>query len=349
MPELTTHRWLRALLTLAVVERRSRALPQTLRPARLSISGLAAYRQPVPAGLPRGVVPTDPTTERGIGAPVAADAVLIGKFGSRRHLRFRGFYADEGATVRVQGRHAVTGSQGIDRIVGAAPAVAAHSPGLMPRLLDHGSLPGGRTAYLVEETVHGREPRGRPEVLSVLGTVAERLHRVHSGVGVRHERLSALTSPHLADRWDRLAADGHVGPKDAREVRQLIARDALLEVSLGHGDLVSSNVLLTEGGLTLIDWEYAGPQPIAFDLAKLHINAGPAEPATARLDEALDGTVGRAADHYSLVEQLALAHVQLLSRYDARHARASAAGRVRELERQTQRRAQAVHQLLKLR
>ncbi|PYF99371.1 Phosphotransferase enzyme family protein [Georgenia satyanarayanai] len=346
----TTGRWRRALGALAVVERRSPVLPAAVRWRRLEASGPVAHGVPPHPALPGGVVPTDPGAPSvPVTAPVAADAVLIGKFDRGRQVRMRSFYAEEGLCARIQaGSRHPEREHGVSRSVRAAQLVAAHRPGLAPAMRDHGTLFSGRTAYLVEEVVEGRTPRTPTEIAAAMEVVAEELSVLQRAVGVTSKPLSAVVNPAFPERWRGVVTDGHVPPKLAARLDRLIARDELLEVSFTHGDLVSSNVLRVGDRVVLIDWEYAGTRPVAFDLAKMHVNAGPAGQALDRLDGALGGLVGHTSGHYSLAEQLALAHVVVLSRLEARMQRAREADRLEPLRRQTHKRVKAVRELLAL-
>ena len=346
----TTGRWRRALGVLAAVERRSPALPAALLWRRLEASGSVALSTPPHPGLPGGLVPAEPETATvPITAPVAADAVVIGKFDRGRQVRMRSFYADEGLCARIQaGSRHPEREHGVSRSVRAAQLVAAHRPGLAPVMRDHGTLFAGRTAYLVEEVVEGRSPRTPAEIAATMEVVAAELSVLQRAVGVTSRPLSAVVNPAFRERWRGVVADGHIPPTLAARVDRLIARDELLEVSFTHGDLVSSNVLRVDERVVLIDWEYAATRPVAFDLAKMHVNAGPAGAAVERLDTALGGRVGHASGHYSLAEQLTLAHVVVLSRLEARKERAREADRLEPLRRQTHKRIRAVRELLAL-
>jgi aminoglycoside phosphotransferase (APT) family kinase protein len=124
-----------------------------------------------------------------------------------------------------------------------------------------------------------------------------------------------------------------------------VKRDAYLAASLGHGDIVKSNVVVAGDRPVLIDWEHARKMPVARDLAKPLLEAP--DPLGA-LDivhrERLDLTVR--AESYGLVEQLALAHVEMLTWTDHRRARARSAGRLDAFDRQLDRRTTLLGTLL---
>ena len=345
----TTGRWRRALTALAVVERRSSALPSSTRWQELSATGPVAHPVPLNPELPRGLIPRPGDEAIRITAPVAADAVVIGKFDHGRQVRMRSFYAEQELSARIQAASRRPDAEhGVSRSVRAAQIVGRHRPELVPAMVDHGTVFAGRTAYLVERTVTGRVPRSTAEILALLPVVAAELAAVQRAEGVTAQRLSAVVPAAFLDRWRGVVEDGHVPAPLAEQIDRLIARDDLLDIGFTHGDLVSSNVLQTQDRVVLIDWEYAGVRPIAFDLAKMHVNAGPAGPAIERLEDALDGLVGHGTGHYSLLEQLALAHVVVLSRFEARMQRAQRARRIEPLERQTRKRVEALQELLAL-
>ncbi len=353
----TAGRWRRAMSALAVVEHRSTALPSVLRWRQFTVSGSAAYQpaaltaspSPTGTGLPAKIAPAEPPAATPLTAPVAADAVVIGKFDRGRQARMRAFYSAEGLCARVQAAAPrAEREHGVSRSVRAAQVVSPHRPGLIPLMVDHGTVLGGRTAYLVEKTVHGHNPTDPTQVAEAMAAVATELGVVQDAVGVTAAKLSAVVSPRFLERWGDLVDAKHVPRRLAAAVDKLIAKDDHLEVSFTHGDLVTSNVLRTDRGIVLIDWEYAGFAPIAFDLAKMHVNSGPAGPALEVLADALGERVGHRSGHYPLVEQLALAHVVVLSRLEARVRRAKAAQRMEPLRRQTHKRVAALGALMAL-
>lgn len=342
------------MAALAVVEHRSSALPAALRWRSFEVSGATAYqpaaRQPA-AGteLPTGIIPSDPPATTPVTAPVRADAVVIGKYDHGRQARMRGFYGEEQVSVRVQAGSREPGrSHGVSRSVRAAELVAAHCPGLAPALRDHGSVFGGRTAYLVEQIVDGAVPVGKDGVLAALTAVARDLGSVQRAVGLEPRRLSSVLPADFPEHWQAVVEDGLVPPDSAAAVDRLVARDDNLDVSFTHGDLVATNILRVPGGVILVDWEFAGFAPVAFDLAKLHINAGPPGPAVDLLDRTLKGAVGHRRGHYTLAEQLLLGHVEVISRLERRMSKARRTRRVPQLQRQTRRRVRALGELLAL-
>jgi hypothetical protein len=97
----------------------------------------------------------------------------------------------------------------------------------------------------------------------------------------------------------------------------------------------------------LVDWEFARAMPVAVDPSKPLLQArSPAdalEAVRAPLTATLEGH-----GTYTLEEQLALAHVQMLSWSARRREKAEAAGRSRQFERDTSRRIAAVAAFLEV-
>lgn len=339
---VTRQRWVRALLRVRAVERRAAGLRPPLRPRRFRYAGRAAWATPAGrAILPPRVGAERDDAERTLG-PVGAEAVLLGKFDVGHEVRLRAFYPDPGLTQRYQAGGA---RNGVDRSLTAWATVAPHDSALMPAVTDSGVLRRRRGAWLLEHAVAGR-PARPAELSGLLEPVAERLHRVQRAVGIDNRRLSTLVHHEFARRWQGFV-DGHlVEPRLAAAVHRLIGRDDELQVSFGHGDLVGSNILLVGGGFVLIDWEFAGERPIAFDLAKLHLTADDHAEAQAALERGLGRRSGTGPGHYTFAEQLALAHVQALTWHELRARKARAAGRSGALEAMNRRQLESVGQLL---
>lgn len=333
-------RWLRALRRVFSVERSSPVLPSTFRPRPLQCSDRAAWTSDHAMEL----IDPEATSAEGFRtwAPVRASAVLIGKFDVQREIRLRAFYPERQETSRFQ---AGGKNNGVHRTVAAHRIVREHDDGLMPRLLDHGG--NDKVAYLVEEFAHGRVAVF-DEIPDLAEPIARRLSAVHDGAGTSAQRLSEITHRDFSSRWSEVAQAAKIDPALSAAVTELIGRDALLDVSIGHGDLVASNIMVTNDGFRLIDWEYAGQMPIAFDLAKLTVAHRDHQRVHAAVHRGVGSRPGTRRDHYTFDEQIALAHAQMLSWNQARAARAKAAGRTSFLRSGMRRRVQALRYLLEV-
>ena len=110
----------------------------------------------------------------------------------------------------------------------------------------------------------------------------ELLARVHSVVpdrGIRHE----LQPPEelVVARVARIV-DEALGPGAAAVVERgadLLREEVMTRpspmLSLAQGDFLPKNLLIDDGAIVgVIDWEFAGPAPPAFDLARWEVSAG---------------------------------------------------------------------------
>ncbi|MGC0250357.1 phosphotransferase [Pseudactinotalea sp. Z1748] len=272
-----------------------------------------------------------------------ADVVQIGKFDVDRHVRLRAFYEPAGVSIRFQagGPH-----NGVERTLSAFRHVHRYAPGLMPQVFDDGRL---RTArYLVEESLFGTHPRSGRPLQGLAEEVGSGLRLLHDGYGTTDQQLSTVLGEKFPQRWrEAVAAHDLTGDLD-RLVRDLVGQDRLVEVSYGHGDLVGSNIMQLRERVVLIDWEYSGKTPIAFDVAKIHLHcADPAE-AAQLLRKGLHRPARAGASHYSFTEQIALAHVRYIAWSGTSKVRAESAGRVQQFRNLIRKRAGAVEQLLEM-
>lgn len=342
MPHIKPQRWTTALRRVAEIERQSSMLPKRFFPRTLAFAKRTAWA--TSAGL--DVLPKDQQPELPpigtIRGRVRADAVLIGKFDVDKEVRLRAFYSDQGFSVRYQ-----TGGQhnGIIRTVQAHDLVHPHAPDLMPQVFEHGTIQGGEGAYLVESTVSG-QPATRAQLQHLVLPLTTQLHRVHQGVGITSKPLTDVVGTGCGWRWSKACQAINIAPEVDLAVQSLIERNNQLEVSLNHGDLVGSNILVSDTGFVLVDWEFAELKPIAFDMAKMIINVRDIETTLTTMNTGLGGIIGEDSDHYSLREQIALAIVLTLSWYPNHAAKAKIARRTDALKRQTTKRLNMIKQLL---
>lgn len=341
MKTVTRRRWLRALHRLWAIERISPHLAPLGRPRRISCARRFAWSTPhAHQALRRSEQPAE--LEFQPPTVTSADGVLIGKFDVGHEVRMRAFYLDDGLTARFQSGGKVNG---ISRSLEAFRALARQQPGLMPGIVDNGHTPSG--AYLVEQTLPGRP--ARPWQLSKFaGAIADRLITAQAAHGIDKARLSTIVHRDFLNRWHAAAELIDLSAGIRSTVVALVARDHQLDVSMIHGDLVASNVLISDDDFSLIDWEYATSGPIAFDLAKLEINADRPNDVRRAVLTALEGRLGTQAGGYTVREQLALGHVQVISWHAARLERAIAAGREAHLTANTRARVEAIETLLEL-
>ena len=143
------------------------------------------------------------------------------------------------------------------------------------------------------------------------------MDQVHRGYGIHTARPSALWR-RFAEQW-QVVRDADLVPSEVgHRIAELIADDRRLRVSWSHGDLVASNIMATDHGVTIIDWEHATERPIMHDAAKLHQFTADKEP----LLDLLMAEWGRKGGPggYRPEEELALLHARFLCRAPSRMA-----------------------------
>lgn len=341
MPNIDHDRWLTALERVAAVEHTSKMLKTRFLPRKFEYAKRSAWATPAGYGvLPKDQQPQRPLPEY-VRSRVRAESVLIGKFDVDAEVRLRAFYPKNGVSIRYQ-----TGgkSNGITRTVNAHKRVRRYAPGLMPAVHEHGTILDGRGAFLIEDTVAG-ETATRAELEAMIVPVTKRLHAVHQGVGITDKSASAVLGRQYLERWSEFVELHELDPTLDQKVRSLLQRDALLEVSLTHGDLVNSNILIDGNNFVLVDWEWSMHKPIAFDLSKMIINVSDLEQVIEDVQTGL-GDIGTQKSHYTFREQVALALVQALTFYKRQFLRAQKVKRTDALARQTGKRVKALSRLL---
>ena len=344
LSDIELQRWHTALSRVAEVERQSRKLRSRLLPRTFTYSKRSAWA--TEAGL--NVLPRDQQHELpGHGetrARVQAESVLIGKFDVEKEVRLRAFYPDRTLSVRYQ-----TGGErnGITRNVKAHEKVHPYAPELMPTIYDHGTIRGGAGAYLVEDTVVG-ESATRSQLESLIVPLAQRLQKVHQGVGIQDRHLSKIVGGSYRVRWSNFVETQNIDATIDHAVQRLIDRNDLLEVSLTHGDLVNSNILVNDHDFVLVDWEFAEMKPIAFGMSKMIINVRDLDRVVQDMHSGLGGEIGTRDGYYTFREQIALSLVLTLSWHKNHLAKAKIAKRTDALARQTSKRLSTLKGLLKI-
>lgn len=345
-----------SLALVAEAERVDPVLPQRSGDVTL----LARDRVVRPAEVPEAVEGVLPPGQGGrwragedgvqsVAAPVAAELVVLGKLDLRRLPKLRAVYPEHRLTLVMQPWNP-TGGAGVGRAVRAHKVVGRHAPELIPPMLGHGFL-GDGTPYIVERWVPGRPLNNSQRLAEAAPTILAGLAAVHHGHGTTRARLADLWGDALGERWHATVTTGIVPREVDLRVRDLIDRDRTLRCSFVHGDVVASNVLATYDGVVLVDWEHAHEGVLMGDGAKLHLFG--ADPQ--RMLDTILATLGNspsealgggAPEAYTPLEELALCHAQLISRFPRRRARLAGHERAAVYERQVRRQLERLAQVL---
>ena len=267
-----------------------------------------------------------------IDAACSSDVIVFGKFDRPGTPRMRAFRVDRsGASALKIQPYRGEDEHGIGREIDARRRVAELAPHISPRLLGHGVLEVGEgtLGYLHEEMVTGHHVR-RWTLHEIVEPMVRALVDLYRAAGVRSAPWSQLSARHQPERWAGFV-DATPDAEPLRErVDGLLRADRDVEVSLVHGDPVASNVIVRDdGGVVLVDWEYATEHAVAIDLTKPVQQSVEQEHALATVEQVAGDLVGVAAGSYTLHEQLALPQIQMLCWHEEQRAKSRASGRLR--------------------
>ena len=218
------------------------------------------------------------------GKPVPLDGGITNR-------NYRARFGERDYVVRLPGKD--TDLLGIDRDAERLAAAEAARLGIGPRL-----------AYADAECAvtefAGASPVGIAELAAAPGALARALRAFHdSGL----ELPTRFWVPELLGEYAAvLAAQGGAVPAAYAAAQALVERIAialpLTDPAPCHDDLLAGTILVAEGTLLLVDWEYAGMGHRLFDLGNLAVNNEFDDAAEVSLLEAYFGapvTPGRRA------------------------------------------------------
>ncbi len=136
-------------------------------------------------------------------------------------------------------------------------------------------LPGRPLDELVGELPSADVDR----LISDAGELLAIVRSLDSGLGVRHDLEApndavAARAAYAALRT--VGSDAATAVERGVEfVRDCVAESGSVPLALAHGDFLPKHLLIESGALVgVIDWEFAGPAPRAYDLAHWEVSAG---------------------------------------------------------------------------
>ena len=173
-----------------------------------------------------------------------------------------------------------------EHLMGLARAVGVPTPDVIG--IQHVDHHGELLSFSVLRLVPGRSldeveddlgPSELERILMDCGELLARVHSVTTDRGIRH----VLRTPEdgVVGRAVR-AARAALGPAAAAVVERgadLLRGEVRTRpapgLALAHGDWLPKHLLIDDGAVVgVIDWEFAGPAPRAFDLARWEVSAG---------------------------------------------------------------------------
>ena len=195
-----------------------------------------------------------------LGAPVGPPAPLDGGITNRN---YRVGFGGREYVLRLPGKD--TGLLGISREAERRANEVAAGLGIAP------AVAAADAEYLVTDFVPGRA-MASADVRAAIEPIARALRRFHdSGT----QLPATFWIPDLLDEYARIAGpDLPAGYEDTRRLSQRIAAALPLRDPVPcHNDLLPANLLrLDDGGVMLVDWEYAGMGHRMFDLGNVAVN-----------------------------------------------------------------------------
>jgi thiamine kinase-like enzyme len=196
---------------------------------------------------------------------------------------------DEAFVVRIPGRD--TELLGIDRATEREAAEAAAAAGVAPEVFAYVLE---RRALITRFVVADPLPPEELERDDVLDAVVVSLRAIHAMPPLR-----SRFDPFEIVREYRATATERGVPIPHAYDEAIVAADAIrsafdtspMPTCSCHNDLLNANLLMRDGRVVIVDYDYAGVGDRFFDLANLAINNGMPEDAQARLLERYFGEV----------------------------------------------------------
>ena len=164
---------------------------------------------------------------------------------------------------------AKTGLLGIDRAVEHAAGVRAFEVGVGPEVVAFEPAEGWLVARFIEGRPISLEDMRRP---ATLGRVAEALRAFHSAAPIpgSFDAWAVVQDYRTTARAHGVEVPASFGPawEVAEGIRHVLGERKLVPC---HNDLLNAN-FLDDGGIRIVDWEYAGMGDRFFDLANFSVN-----------------------------------------------------------------------------
>jgi thiamine kinase-like enzyme len=158
---------------------------------------------------------------------------------------------------------------GIDRAVEHAAGVRAYEVGVGPEVLAFEPAEGWLVARFIQGRPISLEDMRKPEMLE---RVAGALQAFHSAAPIpgRFDAWAVVQDYRTTARVHGVEVPPSFGPawQVAERIRQVRGERELVPC---HNDLLNAN-FLDDGGIRIVDWEYAGMGDRFFDLANFSVN-----------------------------------------------------------------------------
>lgn len=174
-------------------------------------------------------------------------------------------------------RHPGKNAEGIiDRQKEAFSQRCARDLGIDTTLIYVDPQRGWKISKFVETT--GEFDFGNKEQVKCLANHLKNLHQANIITNTKFSYMDEADK--LIEIIRRVDYDSYVNIMNKKSVVDAIIADLesdCWQVSLCHNDIYEPNLLVTENGVSLIDWEFAGDSDIGYDICKLFCGLNPPE------------------------------------------------------------------------
>lgn len=142
--------------------------------------------------------------------------------------------------------------------------------------------------YIVEELIEGRRFSFRKDIHLFISQALPELVSTYRLAGIRQENIAGLFPSDLPQKLSEL----HLNNKGLQHMASILddafKTQSTVDVSLCHGDLVSSNLCRSHGKIYFLDWDCSDYKPIIPDLLRIGMKHAPkASPLLDGIKEAL--------------------------------------------------------------
>ncbi len=211
------------------------------------------------------------TGKRGtVSMPYAYDAFQI----NDGAFRLRAFDIAHDRTIKVVKRDSRYGAA-TERELQARTTFLKDSALRIPDIIAQDS--GDSYIRFSEEMLTGRAFIGWLDSLRFMKDVGEPLLRLGESYGIAQKPLAESMD---ASRVAKIMRCPSSDEKIAR-ARHLLEQNKMVNTTIAHCDLISSNMIVTNKGLYVVDWEKSAPMYAGYDFARLAVRY-PRNPVFAR-------------------------------------------------------------------
>ncbi len=126
----------------------------------------------------------------------------------------------------------------------------------------------GAHLFVIQEFAPGRRYEGRRDQRRFVYSALPQLLATYRRHGIRAAPLGEVLQRDTLPRVREIAGDKDSAPPFLARLARVVAADPAVPVSLCHGDLMPSNLVISSGRTVFLTWERAREDCVVFDLAR---------------------------------------------------------------------------------